>query len=113
MGLEKLGLVQHFGLDNGKIAAFFAELELGYDRSQGGEVPYHNRAHGAAVLHAMHALLKHCGLAELAATALTENPEALADGHLETLACLLAAAVHDYEHEGLNNDFLVKTSHER
>eukprot|EP00969_Alexandrium_andersonii_P092340 4076909-Alexandrium_andersonii.AAC.1 len=29
------------------------------------------------------------------------------------MACLLAAAVHDYEHQGLNNDFMVKSSHER
>jgi len=29
------------------------------------------------------------------------------------MACLLAAAVHDYEHLGLNNDFLVKTGHKR
>ena len=27
------------------------------------------------------------------------------------LASYWAAAVHDYEHEGLNNDFLVKTAH--
>jgi len=29
------------------------------------------------------------------------------------LSCLLAAAVHDYEHKGLSNDFLVKTRDER
>jgi len=113
---EKLGLVEHFGLDSRKLAAFFTELELGYDRALGGEVPYHNRAHGASVLHGMHALLHHCGLAELAARAFSEEgSESLADGSgkLETLACLLAAAVHDYEHCGVNNDFLVKTSDER
>jgi len=113
---EKLGLVEHFGLDNRKLAAFFTELELGYDRALGGEVPYHNRAHGASVLHGMHAMLQHCGLAEVASRAFAEEEsESLADGSgkLETLACLLAAAVHDYEHTGVNNDFLVKTSDER
>jgi len=32
---------------------------------------------------------------------------------LVILAALLAALVHDYEHEGVNNDFLVKTSSDR
>merc|ERR1719379_228012 len=35
------------------------------------------------------------------------------DGQLEYMACLVAAAIHDYEHLGLSNDFLVKTHHER
>lgn len=28
---------------------------------------------------------------------------------IETLAALLAACVHDFEHRGFNNDFLIKT----
>jgi len=32
------------------------------------------------------------------------------DKQLILLACLVAAAVHDFEHKGLSNDFLVKTS---
>jgi len=35
------------------------------------------------------------------------------DGQFEKMVCLLAAAVHDYEHHGLSNEFLIKTSHER
>jgi hypothetical protein len=35
------------------------------------------------------------------------------DKQLILLACLLAAVVHDFEHEGLSNDFLVKTGAER
>lgn len=31
--------------------------------------------------------------------------------HLQLLASYWSAAVHDYEHQGLNNDFLIKTSH--
>lgn len=32
---------------------------------------------------------------------------------LQRMACLIAAAIHDYEHPGLSNDFLVKTGHQR
>jgi len=32
---------------------------------------------------------------------------------LASMACLFAAAVHDYEHRGLSNDFLVRTLDER
>ena len=32
---------------------------------------------------------------------------------LEVLACIIAALVHDFEHLGLNNDYLVKICHER
>jgi hypothetical protein len=67
----------------------------------------------------MYALVQHGSLAQVAArtfqTLEQELEESLADGSgkLETMACLLAAAVHDYEHLGLTNDFLVKTGHKR
>jgi len=102
-------------LDAEKLSHFFAEIENGYDDSN----PYHNRAHAASVLHAMHALLEH---GELMEAAKQGNPggkdgegqaEGAAFGSLERMACLLAAAIHDFEHVGLNNDFLVKTCHER
>ena len=44
----------------------------------------------------MHCLLTRGGLGRFA-------------GRLETLAGLLAAVMHDYEHRGLNNDFLIKS----
>eukprot|EP00928_Gymnodinium_smaydae_P053458 TRINITY_DN3743_c0_g2_i2.p1 TRINITY_DN3743_c0_g2~~TRINITY_DN3743_c0_g2_i2.p1 ORF type:complete len:836 (-),score=124.46 TRINITY_DN3743_c0_g2_i2:131-2542(-) len=111
---ERRGLVDHFGIDIRKMGRFFVELEKGYDSTLDGSVPYHNRAHAAAVLHAMHALLRNTDLAQLVAMSSkdTKFSEFNADGcaHLETMACLFAAAVHDYEHRGLTNDFLVKTA---
>jgi hypothetical protein len=31
----------------------------------------------------------------------------------KVLACIIAALVHDFEHLGVNNDYLVKICHER
>jgi len=111
---ERLGLVARFGLDREKLRAFFVELERGYDDA----VQYHNREHAASVLHLTHAALRSGSLAQKAAAELREGAGdgadgAAADGALETMACLLAAAAHDYEHTGCTNDFLVRTGHDR
>lgn len=105
---QRLGLVESLGLDAEKLRSFFLEIEEGYD--DGNSISYHNRAHGASALHAMHALLQHGGI--LAAVAPAFGKEESSAG-LERMACLVAAAVHDYEHCGLTNDYLVRTSHER
>jgi hypothetical protein len=103
---SQLGLVEHFGLDQEKLSNFLVEIENGYDDAN----PYHNRSHAAAVMHAMYASLEHGGIARTCATALSEGDAAPDEhGKLEMMACLLAAAVHDYEHRGLTNDFLAKT----
>uniref|UniRef100_A0A7S2FUT2 PDEase domain-containing protein n=1 Tax=Alexandrium andersonii TaxID=327968 RepID=A0A7S2FUT2_9DINO len=56
----------------------------------------------------MYALLEHGGLAELVAPLLASDADSQ---QLMKMACLLAAAIHDYEHQGVNNDYLVKTRH--
>lgn len=107
---QELGLVERFNLDISKLNRFFVEIENGYD----DEIPYHNRAHAASVLHAMHALLEHGGIANAIAPAFREvGGSACRDGHLERLASLMAAAVHDVEHAGVSNEFLVRTGHTR
>lgn len=100
---EKHGFRESFGCDTSKVENFFIEIERGYSET----VPYHNRAHAASVVHIMHSILLHTGFAKVAAATL--DPAGNSDGQLELMACLLAAAVHDYEHKGLSNDFLVKT----
>lgn len=109
---ERLGLVTRFDLDREKLKDFFVELERGYDDA----LQYHNRAHAASVLHLTNVALRSGGLAQKAAAELREGAGAdgpAADGALEAMACLLAAAAHDYEHVGRTNDFLVKTGHDR
>jgi len=102
---EQTGLVQHFDLDREKLNRFFLEIEQGYDDSN----PYHNCAHAASVMHLMHALLEQGQLAQTIATSNAKRGEGDPSGQLERMACLIAAAVHDFEHRGLTNDFLVKT----
>lgn len=107
---SRTGLVDEVGLDQGKLCCFLEEIEHGYDDKN----PYHNRAHAASVLHAMHMLLEQGGLLQALAPALGGEGEGRAStARSARLACLLAAAVHDYQHEGLSNDFLVKSGHER
>jgi len=57
----------------------------------------------------MYMLLSHGGLAESALQAVSAGQDPDRNKALVTLAGLLAAIIHDYEHEGTTNDFLVKT----
>jgi cAMP-specific phosphodiesterase 4/calcium/calmodulin-dependent 3',5'-cyclic nucleotide phosphodiesterase len=107
---EETGLVTGLDLDAKKLKNFLVALENGYDDTN----PYHNRAHAASVMHAMYALLKHGGLASIL-TSLSPDADKCARKREELgmLACLLAAAMHDHEHMGLSNEFLVRTGHVR
>jgi hypothetical protein len=99
---DRLSLIDHFKLDRSKVQRYLLAIEEGYDSS----IAYHNRAHAASVLHFTYALLVHGGIADA-----VSYPDC--DKQLILLACLLAAAIHDFEHEGLSNDFLVKTGADR
>lgn len=98
---DTLGLVDRFRLNRPKLARFLLEIEAGYDNT----MPYHNRAHAASVLQLMYALLVHGGVAQAVSME--------GDGQLEIMAGLLAAAIHDFEHKGVTNAFLVQTGDER
>jgi len=100
---EHLGLIASLSLDRERVAEFFKQIEAGYDST----IPYHNALHAASVMHCVYALLENGGLAETLAPSLGKDVQLL------RMSCLVAAAVHDYGHLGLSNDFLVKTSHER
>jgi len=99
---DRLSLIDHFKMDRAKVQNFLLRIEEGYDAT----FSYHNRAHAASVLHFTYALLVHGGIADA-----VSYPDC--DKQLILLACLVAAAVHDFEHKGLSNDFLVKTSDQR
>jgi cAMP-specific phosphodiesterase 4 len=74
---------------------FFTALEGSY-RS---DVPYHNYRHGADVMQSTHVLL---------------NSETLKNvfSPLDILSALFAAAIHDVDHPGFTNQYLVNTNSE-
>ena len=90
------GHIEKFQLNEGKLCRYLRRIEQGYDASN----PYHNSIHVASVLQMTHMLLCHGGLLKSHAFS----------GSLH-LASYWSAVVHDFEHGGLNNDFLIKTGH--
>ncbi|CAE7024751.1 PDE10A [Symbiodinium natans] len=103
-----LGLIQTFGLDETKLKRFLIEVENGYPQSN----RYHNSAHAASVVHFMYALLVHGGVATKCSQAAHKVQEDMRVPFIQ-LAGILAALMHDFEHEGVTNDFHNKTLTER
>ncbi|KAA6419051.1 MAG: hypothetical protein FRX49_11014 [Trebouxia sp. A1-2] len=94
--LKSTGLVQEFDLNESKLTACLRKIESGYDPAN----PYHNSIHVASVVQMTHMLLVHGGVLKSKVLNRTQQ-----------LATYWSATVHDYEHGGLNNDFLIKTAH--
>jgi hypothetical protein len=99
-----VGFIDHFELDPVKVSRFFTRIEQGYNDA----VPYHNREHAASVVHMMNALLDLGGIADALAEGVSHH-----DVMLDWMACIVAAAIHDFEHTGFNNEFLTRTSNPR
>lgn len=87
------GVLESFPeLDLEKYYAFFRRIESGYHK----DIPYHTSVHGADVLQGMWYFMSTSLLQDV----LTP---------LDVLAGLVAAACHDYDHNGKNNAFHVAT----
>ena len=84
-------IMEEFNLDQLKFINFIRAIESGHQ-----ENPYHNATHVADVLQSMHCLLSRGGISKFVT-------------RFEKFAGLFAAIVHDFEHRGFNNDFLIKT----
>jgi len=84
------------GLNEAKAQSFFDSVEASMH-----DHPYHNRIHVADVLQALYAsTLEGGGLHTLC----RNDP-------LLLMAVLLAAVIHDIDHPGTNNDFLMRSGH--
>lgn len=89
---HKSGLIEHFGLKPAALARFLRRMEEGYRQN-----PYHNCTHAADVLQTYNVIIHRGGL----------MPGYVDPLHL--MACYSAAVMHDFEHGGLTNDFLVNS----
>ena len=87
--LQHLGLFESCGIDRRKFHRWCLSVESVYN-----DCIYHNTTHAADVLHGCYAALQQ-----------TEHLSGLLS-HDDMLALLLAAAVHDVGHPGVNNAFL-------
>ncbi|KAI8822965.1 uncharacterized protein EV422DRAFT_386421 [Fimicolochytrium jonesii] len=90
------GLLGRLQLPVDKFINFMSEIEKGYNP----HLTFHNSIHATDVLHCIHYLIS---LPRLR-TCFTD---------VEVLAFYIAAAIHDYDHPGVNNHFLIATSDPR
>jgi len=91
--LHKYDLMSHFDLPVDKTKRFLSAAQAGYRPN-----PYHNSTHAADVLHVTHFVMGPGGLSKM-----------LRVTREDMLAAVLAAAVHDYDHPGFNNNFHTRT----
>eukprot|EP00002_Diphylleia_rotans_P033348 TRINITY_DN7081_c0_g1_i1.p1 TRINITY_DN7081_c0_g1~~TRINITY_DN7081_c0_g1_i1.p1 ORF type:complete len:739 (-),score=113.60 TRINITY_DN7081_c0_g1_i1:722-2938(-) len=85
--LRKHNLLTTFKISETKLGNLLHELEAGYQDN-----PFHNQIHAADVTMNVHYLIHRPNFAE----SFTD---------IDKLACLLAAAVHDFRHPGVNNPY--------
>ena len=81
-----------------RLARFLCRIEEGYPNN-----PYHSRIHAADVLRNLYCILTQGGLLH---AVWQDSPD------MGLLMAFLSAIVHDYEHKGVNNDYLIKTHDE-
>lgn len=84
-----------------EFSEFLDAIERGYDPA----VPYHNVEHIKTVLEATSHLWHDGGLGRMIHNLVPTEAD------VEELALFVAAAVHDHEHRGVTNDFLIRTTH--
>ncbi|KAL7058315.1 hypothetical protein AAHC03_017175 [Spirometra sp. Aus1] len=87
-------LFNNFNIDPATFVNYILRLEAAYQISN----PYHNHVHAADVLQAVHVLLQ------------AETLEGVFSD-LEILSVLFASAIHDANHPGLTNQYLINTGH--
>ncbi|KAJ3088123.1 High affinity cAMP-specific 3',5'-cyclic phosphodiesterase 7A, partial [Quaeritorhiza haematococci] len=88
---EKHNFSKLYQIDPKTLKAFLTTMEEGYRDN-----PYHNSTHAADVMHAIHHFAVGLGLYQLVTVD-------------DCFAGVLAAIIHDLDHPGVNNAFLINT----
>ena len=89
--LKQRGLIGKYGLRDQNVLKFLDEVEISYNNN-----PYHNNIHACDVMYTMAALLNHSSLS----IHITDR---------EFFSCVIASAIHDIEHPGVSNIFLIRS----
>lgn len=90
---KALGLIDEFRIKEAILFDWLGAMEIGYRNN-----PYHNNIHAADVLQGVITYIRMCGLENVFTP-------------LEVFSCVVGAIIHDYQHPGVNNKFLVNTGH--
>ena len=93
--VQRRNLLNHFRIPAAAALKFSLLLEWSYH----ADVPYHNCVHAADVAQTTHYLL----MAPVLDSVLSE---------MDVLAAVFASAIHDADHPGVTNQFLINTSSE-
>ncbi|XP_019345018.2 cGMP-inhibited 3',5'-cyclic phosphodiesterase 3A isoform X2 [Alligator mississippiensis] len=111
---EDMGLFETFKIPVREFMNYFHALECGYR-----DIPYHNRIHATDVLHAVWYLSTQpipglpTVINDQGSASDSDDSYGCLSGNipaLELMALYVAAAMHDYDHPGRTNAFLVATS---
>ena len=97
---EAQGCFASLPISRGRLRDYMQAVQAGY-----GDLPYHSIEHVLSVVQAAIAVWEDKGLGEAVRAT---HPR---DGDLLALAFVVAAAVHDLDHSGLSNDYLVRSGH--
>ncbi|KAK2184145.1 hypothetical protein NP493_279g03001 [Ridgeia piscesae] len=89
--LQERGLLQQFKIPPPTLVTYLRHLEDHYNN-----IPYHNMYHAADVTQSTHVLIS-----------VTALKNVFSD--LEVLAAIFACAIHDVDHPGVTNQFLIET----
>lgn len=93
---RKFGLIQKLKMDKIALVNFLNAIEQGYQSDK----PYHNSTHAADVTRSVYFFLTKGNLRA-----------SLSD--VEICAALTASLIHDFDHPGVNNNFLIRTKDEK
>ncbi|OMJ85302.1 hypothetical protein SteCoe_13396 [Stentor coeruleus] len=94
--LSKYDIFKAEGFNKDKFTSFIRIIQAGYYQN-----PYHNSTHAADVTQAYHVYIEDFNIKNI--FNLTT---------FDIACCLISSSIHDFQHPGLNNSFLMNSSHD-